>query len=166
MLRRSHTDVSSPRSHVRWRDEAPTLFSPDTDNDSWDHSALLASFADLKAKYIKDFHRPCSLSHGEITVPDVDTAFDTCAEYTNYVRASFLSKHFASLPLLHLELGDVGGSLGGTQRRDRGISLNMSSTDHTGLVHTWTLDFVVIDELPYDVFIGSTAIKGPHYIPI
>ena len=161
MLRRPHTDVSSPRPHVRWRDDVPTLFSPDTDNDSWDHSALLASFADLKAKYIKDFHRPCSLSHGEVTVPDVDTAFDTCAEYTNYVRASFLAKHFASLPLLHLELGDVGGSLGGTQRRDRGVSLDMSATDHTGLVHTWTLDFVVIDDLPYAVFIGSTAIKGP-----
>jgi hypothetical protein len=125
------------------------------------HDSFLASLAALKSRYVKDFHRPCTITGADSTVTGIDVAFDTCAEFTNYARRAFIDLHFPGLHTHRVAMGAVGGSLGGSQPREHGVTLQVAATDHLLETHSWTLDFVVLDTLPYDIFIGSTTIKSP-----
>ena len=157
-VHKSHAteDITSTSSRrITWADE-----DDDTAALDFPHN-VLATLAELKDKYIRDFHRPCTFTSGSTSATNIDTAFDTCAEFTNYVRADFITSHFSDLVPHPVVLGNVGGSLGGSQRRDKGVHLDVSTTDHMGNSHCWTLEFIILDKLPYEAFIGSTAITGP-----
>lgn len=144
-------------------DNLPLVAAFTSNTDASQHYDLLqsclGSLADLKARIVKDFHRTCNATSGDSTAANVEVAFDTCAEYTNYVRKEFVEQHFPTAPKFHVELGKVGGSLGGTQPRDTGIHLLISTVDYLQHQHEWRLEFIILDKLPYDIFIGSTALK-------
>ena len=131
-----------------------------------DHRYLIPvsvlSLASLKSRFLKDFHRPCSITATDHTLNDIDVAFDKCAEFTNYARRSFVDHHFPDLHPHGVHMAAVGGSLGGSQRRDQAVNIQVTAKDNLDIPHAWSLKLVLLDNLPYDLFIGSSSIKLPE----
>ena len=148
-------------SQVHWADILTAVDESSATDTYIETSDVFSTLAELKAKYIRDFHRQCTLSFNDTSVLNINIVFDTGAEFTNYIKAAFLTTNFPDIVTHPVTLGNVGGSLGGTQCRDTAVHLTVATLDHTGTEHSWSLEFVILTDLPYDAFIGSTAIKGP-----